>query len=370
MRNYRALLALFAVVHCAPAWATKPSPVVPARGDVVVEVLPRGYRAASGAARTPTRSATLATVQSLHQAAQRTGDARLAARAEAVLGSLPAAERGTTNGLLLGAMLAQHRHDFPTALRLLEQTIRAEPLNTSARLTRAQIHLVQGRIVDARRDCASLLLRDTGAGSVCVAAIALRTGRYADARRLADRALATPALEASLRRHLLVTRGEIASRSGEPADQWFELALSQDPYDVRTLAAYAAHLRRVRQPGKALALLAGKATTETLQLHRALAARETRSAEAAALTAMLARRYALSRALGSEPELRDEAELSLAQGDARRALRLALENFATQRDHEDIDLVVRAARAAGEPGALAPVREWAKREGLQLEDSR
>lgn len=367
MRNFRVLAGLFAMLACASSWAAKPPVEVPLRGNTLVERLPRGYRTASDAARTPPKAATLATVQSLLHAAQRTGDARIAARAEAVLGALPAASRRGRDGLLLGAMLAQHRHDFPTALRLLGDLLRAEPLDATARHTRAQIHLVQGRIDEARRDCASLLVRDAGTGSVCVAAIALRTGRHAQARQLAERALAIPTLDPLLRRHLLVMRGEIASRSGEPADRWFQAALALDRHDVRTLSAYAAHLRRAGRPADVRSLLAGRATTETLQLHEALAAHALRSPDAPRLGERLARRFTLSRTLGTEPELRDEAELHLARGDARAALRSARDNFATQRDYEDVDVLLRAARAAGDVAALKPTHAWAQKHAIPLE---
>lgn len=87
--------------------------------------------------------------------------------------------------------------------------------------------------------------------------------------------------------------------------------------------------------------------------------------DARRLADALAVRYATAHAVGAQPELRDEAEFLLSlRGDAGAALALALRNFETQRDYEDIDLLNRAARAAGRPESLAGLRTWAAGEGL------
>lgn len=365
----RVFLVVWLGMGClgGPSFAAKPAVTVPTRGDVVVEVLPAGYASASRAARQSARSVDLATVQSLLAAARRTGDARVAIRAEALLGQLAPSARSSADGLVIAAQLAQYRHDFPAALALLGRALDAEPLNVAARATRAQVHLVQGRIADARRDCASLLVRDTAAGSVCVAAIAMRTGRWSDARALLERSLAEPRLDPELRRHLLVMRAEVASRDSRSAEPWFEQALAVAPGDVRTLSAFAAHLQRRGKPAAVRRLLAGRASTETLQLHEALAAHAAKDRDAVALSDALARRYALSRRLGAEPELRDEAELHLLRGDGAAALRVARRNFEMQRDYEDVDILIRAARANNNRAVLGEVAKWAKREGVPLD---
>jgi hypothetical protein len=102
-------------------------------------------------------------------------------------------------------------------------------------------------------------------------------------------------------------------------------------------------------------------------LQRALAAREAGSADARALAARLGARFALAHHAGSPTELRDEAEYQLRLGnDATSALRLALENFATQRDREDQELLEAAAAEAGRPQALDGLRTWARAERIPL----
>ena len=79
----------------------------------------------------------------------------------------------------------------------------------------------------------------------------------------------------------------------------------------------------------------------------------------------MGRRYALARALGTPPELRDEADYQLAlRGDPFAALGLAQRNFGTQRDAEDVDVLARTARAAGRDDVLRALRRWSRDVGV------
>lgn len=356
------------LVWCLPtaALAQRPPAVVPDRADTVLERLPRGYAAlAPSAGGAPL---TLAQIQQLLATAARTGDARLAARAEASLARFPA--RGATPAVLgARAYLAQHRHEFNAALALLDRLIRDDPRDADAHLTHAQILLVQGHLDRAREDCVALALGvDVGRGLLCVAAISLRRGDTAAAAGVLDRWLAAAERDDSSLRYVLVTRGEVASRArAADADAWFQRALALAPDDVRTLAAYARHLRATGRNADASRLLASAPNTDALQLQRALAADAAGRTDAPALIAAQARRYELAHAVGSQPELRDEAEFLLTlRGDAAGALVLAQRNFAAQRDYEDVDVLRRAAIAAKNPQALQPLRDWAASQQLAL----
>ena len=338
------ILALLAFV--LPCLAQRPPIVIPVSRDTVLEQLPRGYAALEPRAKG--RDASLTEAQALLAIAARTGDGRLAARAEGLLAALPAHEKTTAAALSTRAFAAQHRHDFAEALHLLDQAIAAAPRDANARLSHAQILLVQGRLDAARRDCAALALGvDADAGTLCIAALAMRRGNVAQAADLLDRWLARPSRDRDLLRYVLVMRGETASRSGDVhADAWFHRALALAPDDVRTLAAFARHLRAHGRDADAFALLTHAPDTDGLALQRVLAAQASRLPEAPRLAAALARRYALAHALDATPELRDEAEFALTvRGDAATALRLARKNFETQRDVEDIDLLQRATAA-------------------------
>jgi tetratricopeptide (TPR) repeat protein len=349
---------------CADAWASRPPMEIPEQGALVLETLPAGYP--GPAARSA--AASLDSVDALFAGSRQTGDMRLAARGEATLQSLPAAQRQSARGLRMRAAAAQHRHDFSAAAALLDQALALDARDAGARIARAQIHLVQGRINDARKDCVTLAIGiDLSAGTLCAASVALRKGELEQAALLVDRWMDQGQSEPEIRRNVLVMRGDIASRADEAdADKWFQAALRLRPSDVRTLSAYARHMNHVRRHDAALALLASAPAAEGLELQEAVAALASGHPDGRRKAADLAQRYATTRSVGMLPELRDEAELELAMGNRERALELALLNFRSQRDYEDTELLVRAASAVDRPEALAPAHAWARRENLEL----
>ncbi|MBC7989016.1 MAG: hypothetical protein H7Y19_05470 [Luteimonas sp.] len=344
--------------------AARPDFTVPTDPAVVLERLPAGYASLmpSGAP----HSDLMAEAEKLLSAAGATGDARLATRAETLLAARSPGEP-TDRVLRARAFAAQHRHAFTEAVGILDKLIARSPRDGDARLSRAQIETLRGHLKRARSDCAVLALGvDTGRGLLCVAALALRQGEFSSAANVLERWLAqAPAADPS-RRYALVMRGEIASRARvEDADRWFDTALRLAPQDVRTLAAYARHLRSQGRHEEIISMLVGAPEHDGLALQRALAAQALQLPSRQALLAAQARRYALARRLGTTPELRDEAELMLATGiDPRRALSLAEQNFRSQRDFEDVDILRRAAKAARDQAALNGLNQWLREHAL------
>lgn len=370
---WRVLCPLLILLVPFAASAQRPKAFVPTDPDTVIERLPRGYAALLPAPKTSAPRSMLEQANGLLAAAARTGDARLASRADALLSRFPAND-ARTEVLRLRAFSAQHRHDFAEAGRLLDRWIARDPRAGDARLARAQIHTLGGRLDAARADCAALVLGvDAGDGMLCVAMLSMRQGQYPAAASAVGRWLAQNADgDRDGLRHALTMRGEIAARAGDRgAERYFRDALALVPEDVRTLAAYARFLRGAGRFRDVDALLRGHPGHEGLQLQRALALRETDPAEAGVIAGNLARSYATARSLGREPELRDEAELLLAfRRDPQAALALAQRNFRDQRDVEDVDLLMRAAAAARRPDALLPLRTWAAAQRLPLPASK
>lgn len=350
------------------AIAQRPPWIVPQDPAQVLETLPPGYR--GFAAPMLPGDAVLPRIEAMLDTAARTGDTRLSTRADALLQTLPPKARNSAAGLRAMAFSAQHRHDFDQARALLGQVLKRNPSDGGALLARAQVNIVQGHLNKARSDCAVLALRvDADLGIVCTVALQLRMGDYPSAASLADRWLDSGGNDPGLARYVWVMRGDIASRLAEPgADRWFRRALEQDPGDVRTRLAFARHLRRAGRPAEAQAILANATESDTVLLQRALAAREARSTEAGVLADRLGKRFRLARQTGSETELRDEAEYHLVfSKDPAKALQLSLENFQTQRDREDQELLEHAASAASRPDALEGLRAWARSERLPLD---
>jgi tetratricopeptide (TPR) repeat protein len=369
------IMLLLSLCFASTALAKSADTFVPDNPDTVIERLPRGYSTLMPDASRDTdrKAASQATViaqaRALLTAAAQTGDARLASRAEALLSRFPATTM-QPDVLRLRAFSAQHRHDFNEARRLLDRLIELDPRAGDARLSRAQLHLIAGRIDAARADCIGLTLGiDTGSGLLCAAMLSLRTDRYAAAAQAVDLWLQqNPGNDAESRRFALTLRGEIAAQAGDPrAETYFRRALALMPTDTRTLAAYARSLRAAGRERAVESLLSAHPGHDGLQLQRALALRPRDLAKARRIAAGLARSYALAHALGRSPELRDEAEYLLSfRKDPRAALALAQRNFEHQRDREDVELLIRAAVAAGQPEALRPMQVWAAAQRLPM----
>lgn len=364
------LLAIALCTATADAWAQRPEIVFPSDRDHIVERLPAGYAELMPTANSPAISPGAGTSRAarLLEAGARTGDMRLISRAEKLLESNPGKEGGA-DLLLLRAFSAQHRHDFREALRLLDERVARMPRDGNARLVRAEIHLVQGHIRQARSECAVLALGvDASSAQLCAAALSLRLGKHRTAIGLLDLWLQQAPRQDARRRYALVTRAVAASRNGDPdARLWFGRALELGPRDVRTLAALARHMRRNEEHEALVRMLSHGAIGDGLALQRALSAHAARLSESKTLVDAQARRYARVHAAGGEPELRDEAEFLLTlRNDPAAALELAQRNFRDQRDVEDVDVFVRAAIAAGRRDALQPLTAWAKSEGVPV----
>ena len=330
-----------------------------------MERLPRGYSfLRPNATITPTASVELAQV--MLDTAVRTGDARLAERANGLLESgfrkpIP------PDVLKLLARAAQYRHDFDRAKTLLDQAISARPRDAHARLYRAQISLIQGEIRRARADCAGLILGiDAATGELCLAAVNLRTGHLKDALKYTSGFLEGAAEDQPYMGYALAIRAQVALRCRDPdADYWFTRSSKFMPGDVHALAASARSLRAMGRPALVRTMLAPAQEHDGLHLQAALASMEAGGPDAENLKNAQSRRYRQARAAGLEPELRDEAEFHLLlMKDPATALTIAQKNFETQRDHEDVAILSRAARAAGRQDVVTSLSAWQAAQGI------
>ncbi|WP_460811999.1 tetratricopeptide repeat protein [Luteimonas pelagia] len=357
-----------ALSGCTEGGDGMPRAYVPESRDHIVEHLPEGFSSGSqdGEPDSPADR-----VETLLALAATTGDGRFAGRASALLESLPREQLRSVRMQGLHASVLQHGHRFEDAGTLLDAAIRSAPRDGELRLARAQLRLVQGRIRAAREDCRALAVGlDAARGLVCTAAVELRVGRYRQAGELLDLSLSQAMPMPDAATYVLLMRAEAASRAkqAEVADAWFTRALRASPGDARVLVAWSRHLRRTERPEAALEMLGTARGQGVIRVQRALAGVEAGAAGAIDACRALAREFARLRRAGAVPEARDEAALILACGeDPGRALALALENFECQRDHEDVAVLVDAARAAGRPEAVDAARAWASREGVPVE---
>jgi tetratricopeptide (TPR) repeat protein len=325
---------------------------------------------------------------------------RYFARAEALVRPWAAREDAHAATLRVQADILQNRHDFSSAVKLLDRAIALDPHDAGARLMRASVKMVNGHATEARADCAGVLgAGESMAGTICLAQVLGATGGLARAEALlntivsrdgvvlASRTQAQPVTASfagsqpprtaadaplaavdSVRAWALWLLADFADRAGDArsAEAQLRAALRASPQNegIRSAlsdllvnrGAYREALRLVDLPAPSIGLLARRARAQQLLRDAALA--DTRSQIDDLVT--------LARRRGDPPHLREEALIALdVDHDAARALDLAKTNFDTQRETIDIRLLVRAATARGDNATLRSVAQWIRRTGYE-----
>ncbi|HEU4429940.1 MAG TPA: hypothetical protein VFT98_14355, partial [Myxococcota bacterium] len=359
-RLLRSALAA-AVAGAGLACAAQPAlaaPYTPASDEVVLEVLPAASSELARElaaerrtlARTPgdlSRAAALA--WRYVEAGRSAGDPRYTGLAEGVIAPWLASAEPPTDALLLRATLRQNRHDFAGAESDLAALLARDPRHAQAWLTRATVAKVRGDFALAQASCVPLLrLADALTATTCLADVASLSGRAAPAERALAAALErSPRAPAPQRQWALVTLAEIRERRGDArgaeASYQAALALASDAY---TVSAYADFLLDARRARDALALLGDDRRADGLLLRRALAERALRAPGLETTLRELRARFAAGRMRGERLHAGEEARFALAFGDAREALSLARESFASQREPRDVRVLLEAALAA------------------------
>jgi hypothetical protein len=307
---------------------------------------------------------------------RKTGEPRLLAYAHRALARWDDQTEPPASVALQRALLAQSEHRFAYARTELLRLVAREPGEVEAWLALAAIDTVQGRYADANAACLRLVLAaDPAVTAGCVAAAKALT-READAAY----ALLTANIDrdrtdgSSASSWLATLAAETAARLGRDDDAraHFEAALaaSGTTPDLYLLTAYADWLLRHARFGEVIALLERAPPADTVLLRLALAERRA-GRDTAERVATLRYRLALALDGREAAHAREAAYLALyLLGDAERALRLALANWAEQRETIDARLVLDAAAAARNPAAAAPVAEWLARLGADEPSSR
>jgi hypothetical protein len=127
-----------------------------------------------------------------------------------------------------------------------------------------------------------------------------------------------------------------------------------------------------------LALLKDQSRSDLLLLRLALAAKAVKDPRGVAWQNDLDARFEAARLRGSSVHEKEESRFVLGllmnpgvnPGDgnpalAQRALTLAQQNYAVQREPADARILLEAALAAGQPDAASPALQWLARSGIQ-----
>lgn len=294
------------------------------------------------------------------------GDPRYVGYAEAVIAGFP--EPLPARLLSIRGMLRQYRHAFSAALDDFAAALVLDPQLAEAHAWRAAIFLVQADYPAAHKECAALqqLGKDILHGS-CLGLVQAYGGQLEAGYRTLQRALEN-SHDPDNRLWLLTRLGEIAAWRGQAAlaERHYRDALSIGRDDGYLLAAWSDFLLDQGRPAEVLDELAGWESSDTLLLRLAEASALAKSADAGRLAQTLDERFAAARERGDRSHLAEEARCALRlRGDAQRAVQLALENYAEQREPRDARIVLEAAIAAGDPAAAQGVRNWLRSSGFE-----
>jgi hypothetical protein len=230
--------------------------------------------------------------------------------------------------------------------------------------------MVQADYAGARRSCDGLApLASPLVAAACRAQVDATTGRAVVAADALRSALARqPDAGAEARLWSLTRLAETEERRGAwpAAEAAFRSALALGVPDVYLQAAFADFLLDRGRPAEALALLDGKGAADVLLLRLALAAQVAGDRRAATHARALADRFAAARQRGDASHRKEESRFVLAiQRDVPRALALAQENFAVQKEPADARILLEAALAARQPAAARPALDWMAASGIE-----
>jgi Tfp pilus assembly protein PilF len=356
------------------------APYLPKDDSVVLERLPtrasdpaaaelRRLRAAAAAA--PQDAAAAARLAHRYfELAMEEGDPRYVGYAQAVLRAWPERAGTPAELLVLHGKLRQYRHDFAAAMADFDLALQADPGNFGARAWRAAILMVQADYAGARRECALLAPLASALQAVaCTAYVDATTGQARPAYARLSAALAQdrgadPAYQLWIQTRL----AEMAWRQGdlEAAERHFRAGLAPGVNDNFLLAAYADFLLEQGRAAQVLSLLRDWARSDTLLLRLALAGRQLGLAEGEKYARTLGERFADAALRGEKLHLQEEARYLLQLGgDARAALAAASENYRSQREPRDAQILLEAALAARDPAAAAPALRWLESSGFE-----
>lgn len=271
--------------------------------------------------------------------------------------------------LLLRATIRQSLHDFPAARADLDRLVAIAP-GAQAHLTRAVVATITGDYAAARQSCTAVAqVASPLVAATCLAPLDALAGQPTAARERLTRTLAqTRNSDVAIRTWALTTIGELALMEGahDRAAAVLREVLALDAGDAYARNLLADILLLDDHPADASALLAGRESIDSHLVRRAIAEHAAHGPDEAAMVGQMRDRIAAAAMRGDRIHLREEAMFALAvDGDARRAVTLARDNWQVQKELADARLLARTAVAAHDVAAAAPVAAWAHTTGVR-----
>lgn len=304
------------------------------------------------------------------QRARSLSDPRYLGRAQATLAPWWGLAEPPPDVLLLRATIRQSLHDFTGARADLDHLVTIRPGDAQAHLTRAVVSTIMADYPAARESCARVAeLAEPLVATTCVASIDGLTGRLTTASQQLEAVIGQSQASApALRTWAITALAELSIMRGDytTATSQFRTVLDLDPDDAYARAGLADVLMWTGRPADASALVAGRESIDNLLVRRAIAEHLAAGPDAMKWARAMRDRIAAAAERGDRIHLREEARFVLeVDRDARRALAIALEDWAVQKEIADARLVAAAAAAAGDPTAAEPVRTWSRVNGVE-----
>ena len=271
---------------------------------------------------------------------------------------------------VMRAVILQYGHRFDEAVADLDAATRAQPDHAEAWAWLAAIHMVRADYARARDACVQLEpLVDDLIAAACRAYVDSLTGRAAAAAQALREALRHDREAEPAQRLWALTRlAEIEERRGAvaQAEAAYREAVGLGRRDVYLLAAYADFLLDQGRPHEVLALLKDGERADLLLLRLAIAAKAARDVRADGWARELQARFEATTARGDTTHRKEEARFALeVLGQPGRALALARENYAVQREAGDARVLLEAAWAARQRDAAEPALQWMRSSGVE-----
>jgi tetratricopeptide (TPR) repeat protein len=305
-----------------------------------------------------------------HEEAAAEGDPRYVGYAQAALAPWWGQPDPPVQARVMRAIVLQYSHEFDKALADLNAAVRQQPSNGEAWAWLAAISMVRADYAQARRACEHLApLASPLIAIACMAHVDAVTGKAAAAATaLRSALLQNPGAAPEELLWSLTRLAEIEERRGEyrSAEDAYRRALALGISDGYLLAAYSDFLLDRGRPAEVLALLKDKTRSDLLLLRLALAAKATNAPTLAAWESDLSARFDAARLRGDKLHQKEESRFALGvQGQAQRALGLARENYALQREPADARILLEAALAAKQAAAADPALKWMADSGIE-----
>lgn len=362
-------LAIAAAVTAAHA--AFGAPYIPTSAAEVLAELPAGARHASVATRALSLSRldiALPVAQFDIARARASGDLRYLGYAQAALAPWMHKSPVPAQVLVLDATILQSRHAFGPALAELDRALAQRPQDPQGWLTRATVLRVLGRFEEALSSCQRLAsAADPAITTLCVQSLRSLSGNLRQAYATIA-ALPEQALPPEARAWRFSELGEMAERCGDDvaAERWLRQGLKLAPDDLYMRGALADVLLRHQRAAETIQLLNGLDSMEPMLLRLAIAHRMLRDSQAQTSATLLGAEFDLEQQRGDAVHRREQARYFLdVEPQPQAALAAALANWQVQREPDDVLVLLRAAQAARQPDAAAPVRQFLRRQHLE-----